>query len=194
MTEPVTGAWPTRESSRELWRLAWPFIVSNSCWTLQIVIDRILLSRSSVEDVGAGIVAVMMFWSVLSLFQWTTMYASTFVAQYTGAGQPLRVGAVVGQAMWFAVLCGLGFLALVPLAGVLAGWGGHEAELQAREAEYFRYLCFSALPFLVTAAASSFFGGRGQSVVTMVINSSGILVNIAVAYVLIEGKLGLPRM
>ena len=101
MPPPEQTSYPTPASSREMWRLAWPFILSNSCWTLQIVLDRVLLSRSSTEAVGAGIAAVMMFWTALTLFQWTTMYASTFVAQYTGANQPLRVGAVVGQALWF---------------------------------------------------------------------------------------------
>ncbi len=188
MLPPGPDARPTWASTRELWRLAWPFILSNSCWTLQIVLDRVLLSRGSTEAVAAGMAATMMFWSALTLFQWTTLYASTFVAQYTGAGQPLRVGAVVGQALWFAVLGGVAFLSLVPLAGAIVGWGGHEPELQRLEIVYFRCLCFSALPFLLTAAASSFFAGRGQSTVVMVINSAGILVNVAVALVLIPGN------
>lgn len=29
---------------KELLQLAWPFIVSNSFWTLQILLDRVLLS------------------------------------------------------------------------------------------------------------------------------------------------------
>lgn len=179
---------PTANSTRELWLLAWPFILSNSCWTLQIVLDRVLLSRSSTEAVAAGMAAVMMFWSLLTLFQWTTMYASTFVAQYTGAGQPLRVGAVVGQALWFALFAGVGFVGLVPFAETIVSWGGHAPELQHLEVTYFRCLCFSALPFLLTAAASSFFAGRGQSTVVMVINSVGILVNVALAAVLIPGN------
>src|SRR5205807_2050054 len=130
------SVWPSRSSAAELWRLAWPFILSNSCWTLQIVLDRVLLSRWSTEAVGAGISAVMMFWSVLSLFQWTTLYASTFVAQYTGAGQPSRVGAVIGQALWFAVLSGLGFLLLVPLAERIVDLGGHEERLRELELTY----------------------------------------------------------
>src|SRR5436190_14147197 len=111
--------WPTRASYREVLSLSWPLILGNSFWTLQIVLDRILLSRSSTESVGAGMSAVMLFWSALTLFQYTANYATTFVAQYTGAGQPLRVGAVTGQALWFAVLGGIAFLGLIPLAPTL---------------------------------------------------------------------------
>ncbi|MFO0844124.1 MAG: MATE family efflux transporter [Gemmataceae bacterium] len=185
---------PTMASSQELWRLAWPFILSQSCWTFQIVLDRVLLSQSSVEAVGAGISAVMMFWSALTLFQYTALYATTFVAQYTGAGQPLRVGAVVGQALWFAVGSGLLFLLLAPLAGWVTSHAGHAPELHRMEAAYFRCLCFCALPLLVNAAVTSFFGGRGDSTTVMLINVAGLLVNAFWAVTLIFGKLGFPQM
>src|SRR3954471_386922 len=78
---------PTRASTLEVLRLAWPLVLTNSAWTLQIVLDRVMLSRSSTEAVGAGLSAVMIFWSGLGFFQYTVNYATTFVAQYTGAGQ-----------------------------------------------------------------------------------------------------------
>src|SRR5262249_30400356 len=163
MTTAGQTVWPTRASGHEVLRLAWPLILSNSCWTLQIVLDRILLSRSSGEAVGAGISGAVLFWTPLCLLQYTAHYTTTFVAQYTGAGRPHRVGPVVGQALWFAVLSGLAFLLLVPLAAPLVALGGHTQRLQELEATYLRILCFSALPTLVTAAGCSFFAGRGDS-------------------------------
>ncbi|MFO0879309.1 MAG: MATE family efflux transporter [Gemmataceae bacterium] len=193
-TPARTDPRPTRQSARELWRLAWPFILTQSCWTVQIVLDRILLSQSSIEAVGAGISAVMMFWSGMTLFQYTTLYATTFVAQYTGAGQPQRVGAVVGQAVWFAAIAGLSFLVLVPFADPITRLAGHNPELQQLEATYFRCLCFSALPFLVTAAVSSFFAGLGRSRAVLAMNAGGLAVNAFWAIVLIFGKLGFEPM
>src|SRR5262245_1850133 len=110
------GARPTKASTTELLALAWPLIVSNSCWTLQIVLDRVLLSRSSSDEVAAGMQAAMFFWTPIVLFQYTANYATTFVAQYMGAGRPERVGPVVGQSLWFALAGGLAFLLLIPLA------------------------------------------------------------------------------
>lgn len=185
---------PSRESARELWRLAWPFILTQSCWTVQIVLDRILLSQSSIEAVGAGISAVMMFWSAMTLFQYTALYATTFVAQYTGAAQPHRIGAVVGQAVWFALAAGLAFFLLVPLADPITRLAGHDPDLQRMEAAYFRCLCFSALPFLLTAALSSFFAGLGRSRAVLAMNIAGLAVNAFWAVVLIFGKLGFPKL
>src|SRR5438105_15959883 len=84
--------------ARELLTLALPLILSNSFWTLQITIDRILLSRLSSDAVGAAMPAVLVFWTPLTLFQFTANYATTFVAQYVGAGRPHRVGPAVWQA------------------------------------------------------------------------------------------------
>ena len=92
MSTTGQDVWPTRASGRELLRLAWPLILGNSFWTLQIVLDRVLLGQSSSTEVGAALSAALIFWTGLTLFQYTVNYATTFVAQYTGAGQPQRVG------------------------------------------------------------------------------------------------------
>src|SRR5262249_41451134 len=134
---------PGAGGSAELFRLAWPFILSNSLWTLQLALDRILLSRASSKSVGAAMAGAMLFWAPITLLQYTANYATTFVAQYTGAGQPHRVGPAVWQALHFALLAGVGFLALVPLAEPLVALAGHSAEMQQMEAIYFRCLCFS---------------------------------------------------
>jgi MATE family multidrug resistance protein len=178
----------------ELLRLAWPLILSNSLWTLQIVIDRILLSRSSPEEVGASMVTAVLFWVPISLLQYTANYATTFVAQYTGAGQPRRVGPAVWQALYFSVAAGLGMLLFAPLAGPIIALGGHSPELQHAEAVYFPYLCFSVLPMLIVASVGSFFAGRGDSRTVLFVNSIGLGVNVVLAFLLVPGRCGLPAL
>ena len=188
-----TGMGPrTAGGVGELLRLAWPLVLSNGLWTLQITLDRILLSRSSSEAVGAAMAAVMLFWTPLSLLQSTAAYSLTFVAQYTGAGQPHRVGPAVWQALHFAVAAGLLFAALTPLAGPLVALGGHAPALQVLETAYLRCLCFSALPTLLTAAASGFFAGRGDSRTVLFLNAAGLTVNAVLAYAWIFGHWGFP--
>jgi MATE family multidrug resistance protein len=185
---------PTRASLVELLTLAWPLILSQSIWTFQISLDRAFLSQYSTANVAAGMSAVMMFWMFLALFQFTTNYATTFVAQYTGANQPENVGPVIGQALWFAVVSGLLFLLLIPLSDMLVGLAGHTPELQELESVYFRWMCGSAMPFLLMAATTSFFAGRGDTLSVMLINVLGLVVNGVAAYIFIFGKLGVPPM
>src|SRR4051794_26687253 len=182
--------------TRELLRLAWPFILSNSFWTLQILIDRVLLSRAGSEEVGAGMAAALLYWTPINLLQNTANYATTFVAQYTGAGQPRRVGPVVWQALHFSLAAGVLFTGLAPLAGPLVALGGHAPRLQELEATYLRCLAFAGLPLLVNAAASSFFAGRGESRTVLGINAAGLAVNGLLASLLIFGRpeLGVPAL
>jgi MATE family multidrug resistance protein len=76
-------------------RLALPLILSNSFWTLQVVIDRALLSHFSSNAMAAAMPAAMLYWTPFLLVQNIANYATTFVAQYTGAGRPERVGPAV---------------------------------------------------------------------------------------------------
>ncbi len=178
---------------RELLRLALPLIITNSCWTLQITIDRVLLGRYSSDAVGAVVAATVLFWAPFALLQLTAAYASTFVAQYLGAGRPQRVGPVVWQSLHYSVLGGLAFLLLLPAARPLTALAGHAPAVAALEATYFVCLCFAALPMTVTAATCGFFVGRGDNWTVLLINGTCLAVNAVLGYAWIFGAWGFPE-
>jgi MATE family multidrug resistance protein len=185
--------WNANGGGRELLALAWPLIVSNSFFTLQIALDRALLSRHASETVGAAMPAVLLFWTPFAFVQFTANYVSVFVSQYVGAGRPNRVGPAIGQALYFSIGAGVLFVAaVVPLADVVVFLIGHTEALQADEATYLRCLAFAAPPMLLTAAASSFFTGRGDSRTVLGINAVGFAVNGFFCVALIGGSWGFP--
>jgi MATE family multidrug resistance protein len=188
----IRDRWIGPGGGRELLALAWPLILSNSIWTLQITLDRVFLGRHASADLAASLPAVMVFWTLISLFQHTANYATTFVAQYLGAGRPHRVGPAIGQSLYFSVFGGLAFMAASPLAKPFIALGGHDAELQVLETAFLRCLCFAALPTLLTASANSFFTGRGNSRNVMLISCYGLLVNALLDYAWIFGNWGFP--
>jgi multidrug resistance protein, MATE family len=180
--------------SRELLTLALPLVVSQSFMTVQVFVDTILLAWHDPREMAASFPAVMWFWLPFGLLQVTAGYVSTFVAQYTGAGRPERVGPAVWQGIHFAILAGLLFLLIVPAAPLLIAVGGHTPALQALEVVYLRCLCFAALPMLVMAAVNGFFSGRGQTWTVLGIEAAGTAVNVALALVLIFGRAGFPEL
>jgi MATE family multidrug resistance protein len=189
----LRNRWEGPGGGRELFALAWPLIVSNSFWTLQIALDRILLSRHSTAEVAAAMPAAMLFWTPFNFLFHTSAYATTFVAQYTGAGRPERVGSAVWQAIWFSVIGGTAFLLLVPNAEAIVALGGHAPELQVLEAQYFRCLCFTALPGALVPAACSFYTGRGDSRKALIVNAVGLVVTGLVGYAWTYGRWGFPE-
>ena len=84
-------------------RAGLPLVVSQSFMTVQVFVDTILLSWHDPREMAASFPAVMWFWLPFGLLQVTAGYVSTFVAQYTGAGRPQRVGPAVWQGIHFAV-------------------------------------------------------------------------------------------
>jgi len=178
----------------ELLRLAIPLILSSSFLTMQIVVDRALLSQASSDAVAASVPAVALYWTPFLLLQNIANYATTFVAQYVGAGRKERVGPVIWQSLYFSLVAGVCFLIFLPLAEPLVALTGHSAAVQELEVRYFRCLCFAALPALIVASINSFFAGRGATWVVAVIDATGMTVNALLAYALIFGRWGLPEL
>jgi MATE family multidrug resistance protein len=184
---------PQPGGSRELLTLALPLIVSQSFMTVQVFLDTLLLSWHDPLELAASFPAVMWFWLPFALLQVTAGYASTFVAQYTGAKRPHRVGPAVWQGIHFALLAGLLFLLIAPAAPWLIALGGHTPALQALEVTYLRCMSFAALPMLIMAAINGFFAGRGQTWTVLGIEAAGTGVNVVLAQLLIFGRFGFPE-
>ncbi len=180
--------------SGELLKLALPLVVSQSFMTVQVFLDTILLSWHDQREMAASFPAIMWYWLPFGLLQVTAGYVSTFVAQYTGAGRPERVGPAVWQGIHFAIMAGLLFLLMVPAAPQLIALAGHSAALQVLEVTYLRCLCFAALPMMVMAAVNGFFSGRGQTWTVLGIEAAGTGVNVALALVLVFGRAGFPEL
>jgi len=189
------GTAPTRvERWKSLLKMAWPLIVANSFWNLQLTIDRVFLGQYSTEALAAAMAVMGVFWTPMALLQQTAAYLMTFVAQYFGAKENKMIGPAVWQALYLSVGGGLLFLGLIPLADWIFPKLGHSPQVTALEIEYFKALCHCALPTAIVAAASSFFSGLGSTRVVMWVNCVGLIANVIFDYLLIFGNLGFPAL
>jgi MATE family multidrug resistance protein len=191
---PWVQRWRQEGGGRELLRLALPLILSSSFLTLQVFIDRALLTHFSSNAVAASMPAALLYWTPFLLLQNTAGYATTFVAQYTGAKRPERVGPAVWQALYFSIVAGIAFIGFYPLAPHLVALGQHSPAVQELEIVYFRCLCFAALPALIVATANSFFAGRGESWTVLLVDAVGLTVNAGLAICWIFGHFGMPAL
>lgn len=173
-----------------LLKLAIPLVLSNAFFTLQLTIDRIMLQDSNA--VGAAMFAAVLYWTPLALLQQTAAYATTFVAQYVGAGRKERVGPSVWQSLYFSVAAGVGFLLVLPLIRPLMFLTGHTPEVQELETIFLQCLAFWTLPILLIASVNSFFAGRGDNLPVLIINIVGCLVTVTLDYAWINGHWGFP--
>lgn len=191
MSDRVEGRWDRYGS---LLSLAWPLIVSNSFWNIQLTIDRVFLGNFSTEALGAAMAVMGIFWTPMALLQQTVAYLTTFVAQYFGAKEHQNIGPATWQSIYLSMFGGLLFLLLIPLSNVLFEFIGHPAATRIYEVQYFDALCYSAMPTAIVAAVSSFFSGLGQTKYILWINFVGMIANLIFDYLMIFGKAGFPVM
>lgn len=178
---------------RELLRLAWPLMLSNLFFSIQIVIDRTFLSQYDPDASAAALASSMILWIPVIFVQNTGSFATTFVAQYFGAKRYEQIGPIVWQAIYWSILGGLAILCLAPFSLPLMKMLGHSEKLIALETEYFYCLCFCGLPVSVTAGVCSFFSGRGDTRTVIWINAIGCLVTAVLDYFWIFGYGGFPE-
>jgi MATE family multidrug resistance protein len=174
--------------------IAFPLILSTSAWSIQHVVDRVFLMWYGPAAVAASMPAGMVNFTVMSLFIGTATYAATFVAQYHGAGRPDRIGPAVWQGMYMAVIGGIVHLALIPIAGPVFRFAGHEELVCQYETVYFQVLCLGAAPVIASSAMSGFYAGRGRTWPVMWVNVFATIVNIVLNYMLIFGKWVFPEL
>lgn len=179
------SATTTPGGTRELIALSLPLILSASFWTIQIFIDRVFLTAAGADAVAAAMPAVGYFWTPMALIHNTVMYATVFVAQYSGAGRPHRIGPVLWQALYFGVAAGLLFPFLIPIVDQIISMTRHAPTVQRLESAYFASLTLAPLPMLIVAVVNAFFAGRGQSWTVLLINAIGTLTNALLAIPLI---------
>ncbi len=172
--------------------MAWPLIISTGFVSLQFLIDRIFLTWHSTDAVAAAFAAGMMHWTLISGSMGTAGYVNTFVSQYTGAGEPQRVGAALWHGNYFCVIAGTLIALCAALAPAGFAWLGHDAAIRQQEVEFFSILCLGTLPLLIATTLACFFTGRGKTRIVMGVNMTATLVSVVFDYLLIFGHAGFP--
>jgi MATE family multidrug resistance protein len=141
----------------------------------------------------AAFTASIAWFAILALPLGICSYANTFVAQYDGARQQDRIGLVVWQAIWIAIGLGSLFLIVIPLAPVLFGLAQHTPETYAYEVQYFQILSCCGPAMLIYQSSASFYSGRGQTWVVMIVDAAAAMLNLVLDYSWIFGHYGFPE-
>ncbi len=194
MLDTLKNRWSDESGYREVLTIAIPLILSTGAWSVLLFFDRMFLSWYSEDSIAAAMPAGMTSFAMLSLFIGTAAYVNTFVAQYFGADEENRIGAIVWQGIYFSLLS---FIVIIPayfLAEKFFALVGHTAEVQAQETIYFKILMYSAMFMVLNNALSSFFSGLGKTMIVMWVSFLIAIINIVLDYIFIFGKLGFSVM
>ena len=150
--------------------------------------DRLFLSHYGEAEFRASLPAGILFFTLVCGFMALAGFTNTFVAQFWGAGDRAGCARATAQGILFALISFPLIMLLTPAGLWMLRLGGHGAEVLALEEEYFRILMWCGGGMTLSSALSSFFSGRGLTLVIMNCNIIANGINILLNYLLIFGK------
>lgn len=150
--------------SRDLLTLAWPAITENLLQSAVGFADAFFVSRLGLEAVAAVGVSNALLQVFFAVFLAVATASSAFSARSSGAGNQDSLRQATVQALWLALLVGLGcgLLALV-FAGPLLTVMGAAPEVRAAGESYFRIVAVPSAVIAVMFAAGAVFRGAGDT-------------------------------
>lgn len=190
----ITRRWNAPNGYRHVLVIGLPLMASMLSATVTQFTDRMFLGQYSLEALAASLSGSISNFTLMGFFMGLVSYVNVFVAQYTGANRPERVGAALWQGIWLAIISGA-VIALLGLFGpAFFTLVGHAPEVQVMEAAYFGILCAGSVFNILAIALSTFYSGRGLTRPVMLVNMAGAALNIPLDYALINGAWGAPQL
>lgn len=175
-------------------KVALPLILSSSCQAVNMFFDRLMLTRYSQPAAAAAMTSGLTCFTIQCFFVGAVGYCGTFVAQYSGANKPHRVGTAVWQGIFMALLGGAFMASTCIWSPYMFQAFGHLPAVTEQEILYFRYLALGSVVFLLLQALSCFWSGRGKTTVVLCVSIFVTLLNLPLNYMMIYGKWGCPEM
>lgn len=181
-------------SLSELWFLSYPLIITMAAQVVMQFADRMFLAWYSHDALAACVPAGVLAMTFASMFMGLASYTSVFISQYYAQKKYASVTISLWQGILLAVLSSVVLASLTPVGNWVIRLFDHGPAVTPLELKYFGILNLFGGLAVINNALASFFSGRGKTKVPMWVAVCGNIVNIALDYVMIFGKLGFPEM
>ena len=200
MSAAVPETTPTADIERAATRrrvlgLAWPVIGENLLETLLGIVDTLLvagLGAVAIAGVGAGL--QVMFFALAALAS-LSIGSSVLVAQGVGAHDFSRASDLARQSILWSVIFSVPLaIAGLFLSGPIVAVFGMEVPVARIGADYLRVSMGTVVVLVVLFIGGGVLRGAGDSRTPMMVTGLANILNAGLAYGLIYGRLGMPRL
>lgn len=177
-----------------LWQLAWPILIGQLANVGMSVVEVAMAGHASANDLAGVALGVSIWNMVIITLMGVMMAVSPVVAHLVGAREFSQVPHVVRQALWQALGVGLIAVLLTNLAGSVFDHLALQAQVRDLAKDF---VVITSLALPAFAAYRVLYGysiSLNQTKPVMVIALGALLLNVVVNWLLVFGKLGLPRL
>lgn len=179
---------------KNLVRLAMPLVATQLAQMGMSVVDTIMVGRVNAVELAGVALGGVVFWPVLMLIAGIIMSIMPIVAQLHGGGRLSEAGAIVRQALWIALGCGILMIVLVHNLEPLYLFIGIDPLAIPVTVAYLKAMSWGILPVLGYFALRYLCEAASWTTPAMIIAGSALVLKIPLNYWFIYGGLGLPAM
>ncbi len=182
------------EELRQTFRLAWPLVIAQVAQNALHMTDVILLGWLGPTYLAAGTLGTTFFMPFLLFGVGVVGAVAPLVAQARGARNIKAVRRIVRQGFWVAILLATLLLPVVWQIQPIYQFLGQDPLITEMAEQFVHIVAFSLFPAVGIIALRSFLSAFDATRAILVITVLGVLVNALIAYVLIFGHFGFPRL
>ncbi len=195
MSSDTRSTPPTIHPVTEVWRLAWPTVLTMTSYTVMQFIDKLMVAQVGPLEVAAQGNGGIWSFQPIAFAMGVLTVVNTYVAQNLGAGRPEQGPKYAWAGIWLSVMMWL--FVLLPWALVLPWFFAltdHSEQLQTLEVGYGRILLAGSVLLIAGRGLHHFFFGLHRPKVVTAAAIVGNIANVFFNWVFIFGHLGMPEM
>lgn len=189
---PDAGLW--RAEIIDTARLAIPIALTQLGQVAMMTSDLALVGRLGGDAVAAAALAQVILFVGFVLGMGLVSAVAPLAAQAFGAREPRMVRRALRVGLWASVMLGVPLTAMQLQGERILLWLGQEPATSARAGEYLIGLTWCMVPGWWFIALRSFMGAVNRPEPALWITLVAIPINTLLAYALIFGEFGLPRL
>ncbi|TPW31769.1 MATE family efflux transporter [Martelella alba] len=155
--------------------------------------DIVILGQLSAVDLAAAVIATQYFFTLFIFGCGLAIAVMPMVAQAYGRGDEVAVRRSLRMGMWASLAFGLMVLPLFWYSEPILLAIGQEPDVAARAAIYCRIVAFAMFPALLFNVLRSLVSATGRAGIVLWATILMLLLNAALAYIVVLGHFGLPR-
>ncbi len=176
----------------QLARLAWPIVIARSTQAVIGLADALMVAPLGEDALAATTTGAMNTFSLIILPMGTVFIVQSFAAQLFGRGDLAGARRYAYYGLAFAAVFGLLALVTLPAVRPLVGVLGLGSTVSASMTLYIQIRLLSVAPVIATEGLGAYYGGLGNTRVSMICGVTAMISNVVLNYLLIQPRFGLP--
>jgi len=185
---------PVRTEIATLWRLSWPMLVGQLATVGMGVADVAMTGHVSAAELAAVSLGTSVWSIILVTVMGVMMAVNSVVAHEMGAGRFDKISHSVRESLWMGAIVGIVGCLAANACTLLFDHIGLEAAVAERAKTFLHIISLGMPAFACYRALYGYTTSINQTKPIMVIAICGLLYNIALNWMLVFGKFGLPKL